>query len=79
MMPTEPDWRPLIAAAVFEACALIAIYRVWRKKSKSLPAKIFWTLVLLVPLLGLLLYAFIFVSPDSHDDNPPMNTSGFAE
>lgn len=63
--------------AVFEGVGAILIFRLWRAKArKSLVFKIVWTLFLLIPLLGPLMYGFIVINPSSHGDDPSDSTGG---
>jgi hypothetical protein len=70
------NWKLIVAACVFELGGLVAIYHLWRKTDKWWPVKVCWMVMLLVPLLGLLFYAFISLNPSKHGDNPPENFSG---
>lgn len=73
---------PLLAYAVVGALEIVALYlifRLWRRRSLGLISRVVWTLILLVPLIGLLIYGLIMCDPNdevagssSHDaeDNP---------
>jgi hypothetical protein len=70
------NWKLLAVTSVLEVFSLIAMCHLWRKTDKWWPVKIWWTVVLLIPLLGLLFYVFIWLNPSPHGDNPPQDISG---
>ena len=43
--------------AGLEVLALVLVSRIWRERGSSVAARIFWTGVTLVPVLGLIAYA----------------------
>ena len=50
-----------------EVIALIVIARLWlKRRHKNLFLRLVWSIVLLVPLLGLLAYVFFTENPDEH-------------
>ncbi len=54
-----------------EAVAFIFVWRLWLKRRKtSLASRVFWSVVLLVPVLGILLYGFCLSNPDEHPYDP---------
>ncbi len=61
--------------AIAEALGLFLIVRLWLKKG-SLAYKIIWSLVLLVPVLGALLYVFISHDPSAHGEDVGDFSSG---
>ena len=63
--------------AVFETVGLILIARLWRRPSGGWFRKIFWTVILLVPLVGPLLYCFITLNPSEHGDDVGGHSSGY--
>ena len=59
-----------ILVGLLEAVALLVIVRLWRtEKRMSWFARLMWTIVLLVPLMGVLLYAFLRNNPDENPDD----------
>ena len=73
----------LICLGVFEIIALLVIARMWMKRwHRRLIVRLVWSVVLLVPVLGLLAYFFLRESPDEHPyDTDTMRESAesFAE
>ena len=60
----------IVVLGVLEAVALAVIVRLWWRGGKtSLLARLLWTVVLTVPLLGVLVYAFLRSNPSEHPDN----------
>ena len=62
-------WFIIILAVLLEIAALVAVIRVWRHKQPHWMAKLFWSVVLLVPFLGLLFYGFLAMNPESQSDH----------
>ena len=63
--------------AAFEAVGLFMIYRLWFGKPKaSLVRRIVWSIFLLIPLLGPLLYGFISIDPSEHGEDVGDHSSG---
>jgi hypothetical protein len=60
----------IVVLAILEAVALVVIVRLWWRGGKSsLLARLLWTVVLTVPRLGILVYAFLRSNPGEHPDN----------
>ena len=57
---------------LLEGISLLLILRLWRRK-RNMPAwrRCLWSVVLLVPILGWLFYAFLTTNPDAHPDDLP--------
>ena len=55
---------------VLECISLVLVIRLWRRK-RAIPLwrRCAWSLVLLVPLFGWLLFAFLAVNPATHSDS----------
>jgi hypothetical protein len=69
----------IILIASLESVSLLAIGHLWLKRKKvALLAKCFWTIVLVVPALGLILYGFSVITQDPHGDDPPDTTGNWA-
>lgn len=59
--------QELIFLGVCETIALLFIARLWVKRTPRLwVGRVFWSVVLLVPLFGLLAYFFLRDSPEEH-------------
>jgi hypothetical protein len=63
------DAMKISVLAILEAIGLIMIWRMWSKRQRSVFARCFWTVLLLVPLLGPLFYSFAGCSPEAHDES----------
>ncbi len=48
-----------IFLSVLELVALVVVIRLWSRHKLRLLPRIFWSIVLLVPLFGLLMYGFV--------------------
>ena len=70
-----------VVLGILEAIALAVIVRLWWRGGKtSLLERVVWTLVLVVPLLGILIYAFLRINPDENsDDNVTFSERAEAE
>ena len=59
-----------IVLALFECLSVYMVARLWRKSGKkrgpTLLSRCLWTVILLVPLFGPLLYGFIKIDPGEH-------------
>ena len=55
---TMPDTWVLVFIACFYAIAIHCGWRLWRKEI-AVATKLFWTVVLIVPVMGVLFYASI--------------------
>jgi hypothetical protein len=57
----------IVIVAISEIAASFIICRLWSKRRpRSITFRIFWSLILLIPLLGPVLYFFITETPDEH-------------
>jgi uncharacterized protein with PQ loop repeat len=72
------NWFLIITGTVLEIVALIVAVRLWRQKRRGRVSKLFWTVVLLIPFFGLLIYGFLAVNPESQADHNE-NTAGVQE
>jgi drug/metabolite transporter (DMT)-like permease len=63
-----------VLAAVSEAISLICIVQLWRKRRGRFWLRLAWTLVLLAPVIGPLLYGGLFQIPPVQP--PPDRASG---
>jgi hypothetical protein len=64
------NWQLLVALIIAEVIAIVAIAIVWRRRKMRWPAKLCWTLVLFVPVLGVLFYGLLSVNPKPHGETP---------
>ena len=64
------DTKLIIALSVLEAIALVVIVRLWlmRRRRMSVVARILWSLILLVPGFGLIMYGFIHSQTEEQPD-----------
>ena len=59
----------IIGLVALECISLFFVVRLWRGKRKmGVWTRCFWSLVLLVPLFGRLLYGFVVTDPKEHSD-----------
>jgi hypothetical protein len=53
--------------AVCEPIALVVVIRLWIKRPhRNIPTRIIWSLILLIPLFGLIAYFFLNENPSTH-------------
>jgi hypothetical protein len=58
----------IILFSLLEIVALIFVVRLWmRRRVKFLP-RLIWSVVLLVPFFGLMVYLFLHEEPERHPD-----------
>ena len=72
------DWFLIIVGTVLELMAMIVIVQLWRQKRRGKASKLLWTVVLLIPFGGLLIYAMLTLAPESQSDHTD-NSSGTSE
>jgi uncharacterized membrane protein YoaK (UPF0700 family) len=58
----------IILLAVLEFVALVVIARLWIRRRHRLVPRILWSLLLLVPLFGLLMYGFLVSDLEKNPD-----------
>jgi O-antigen/teichoic acid export membrane protein len=56
----------VILIAILEAVALVFIVRLWVRCSHRIVVRIVWSLILLVPLFGLLMFGLVGSEPKKH-------------
>ncbi len=56
----------IIPLSVFEIAALIVITRLWMQRRVRIVPRLFWSVMLLVPFFGLILYLFLHEDPEAH-------------
>jgi hypothetical protein len=75
------DLCAVIIITVLEIAGACVVARMWtRRKTRILP-RLFWSVVLLVPFIGLLMYGFTKVDPevhpyDSNEEDPGSDSGG---
>jgi hypothetical protein len=67
----------IILLSSLEIVALIVIVRLWMHRHLGVLPRLLWSVVLLVPLFGLLLYGFLHTDPDAHPDGAPDSWPGY--
>jgi len=64
MSVTTPQ---IVAFGVLEVAGLFFVVRLWlRPRRTGVVARVIWSLILLVPLFGLIIYGFLRNDPDEH-------------
>ncbi len=54
---------------VLEAVGALCVVHLWRRASGSAPKKAFWTVVVLVPVIGPLFYGALYEAPSVQDED----------
>jgi len=62
------DTFAIIVLSVLELLALVVIVRLWTLRRLHILSRIIWSLILLVPLFGLLMYGFIQSDPEKNPE-----------
>jgi hypothetical protein len=66
------DSSVILALSLCEVVALAVIAHLWlRKRRMRIITRALWSLVLLVPLFGVLFYGLTRSDPDAHSDEVP--------
>ena len=60
----------IILLSVLEILAFIVIVRLWMRSHLHVMHRLLWSLVLLVPLFGLLAYVFLISDTTAHSEDP---------
>ena len=69
----------IVLLSISEVVALFFIARLWLKRGRlGAVARVFWSIILLVPVLGVILYGFCLNDPDAHPYDTD-TTSGSAQ
>jgi hypothetical protein len=69
----------VITLSALECISLALIARLWRRKHKArVWQRCLYSVILLVPILGWVFYAFIAVHPEAHSDELPERWGGAA-
>ena len=70
----------LIVISGFEAAAIYVIWRLWRRQPRrSLAFRICWSLLLLFPVLGIVLYGFVSNDPSDKPGWGSENNQGWGD
>jgi hypothetical protein len=56
----------VILSSLFEIVALIVIIRLWMRRRVKIFPRVLWSVILLVPFFGLLVYFFLHEEPEGH-------------
>ncbi len=76
---TYPAWFPVVAIALWTWISLGLIGTLWLSRPSANPVrKIFWSVVLLFPILGWSLYGAFFSLPNVGDGSSTNYESGYA-
>lgn len=67
-LDTNMNWPAIILVVVLELAALILVVRLWVRRRHRLIPRILWSLFLLIPVFGLLMYGFLVSSGESNPD-----------
>jgi len=62
------DRFAIITLAVLEVIALVVIARLWIRRRHPFVPRILWSVLLLVPLFGLLMYGFLVSDLEKNPD-----------
>ncbi len=59
----------IVILAMVELVGVIVLVRLWLQRRHAILARMFWSFILLIPLLGLLMYWFLTgTEPDKNPD-----------
>jgi hypothetical protein len=63
----------LVLLIALELVAILAVVRIWREHGRSLAAQLAWSVITLVPVIGLIAYAVLRdpPPPNGPTDRPP--------
>jgi predicted membrane channel-forming protein YqfA (hemolysin III family) len=53
-------------SVLLEIVSLIVVVRLWRRPTGTFLPRLLWSIVVLVPLFGLLIYVFLHEEPKTH-------------
>jgi len=65
------DTFTITVGVVLEIVALVFIVRLWSRRPVRLVPCLLWSIILLVPLFGILIYVFLRETPEAHSDRVP--------
>ena len=66
----------IILLALIELLGLFMIARLWLKSKTPLVKRILWSVILLIPLIGPMMYGFVSLDPSAHGEDPGDHSSG---
>lgn len=63
----------LVLLVAVELVAILAVVRIWRQQGRSRASRLAWSLITLIPLVGIIAYAVLYDPPPPHGptDRPP--------
>jgi hypothetical protein len=71
------DPPTIVALSLCEIVALTAIVHLWfRKRRTPTISRLLWSVVLLIPVVGVLFYSLTRSDPSAHPDDVPESTYG---
>lgn len=70
------DTPTLILGAILELVALVAMVRLWMRRPLRIVSSALWSVVLLVPFFGLVIYFFLREKPEAHGESVPESYGG---
>lgn len=70
------DTPTLIVGAILELVALVVIVRLWTRRPLRIVSSVCWSVVLLVPFFGLVIYFFLREKPEAHGESVPESYGG---
>jgi hypothetical protein len=71
------DTPTIVALSICELVALLTIVNLWfRKRRMRVVTRLLWSVVLLVPLFGVLFYGLTRPDPDAHWEDVGDHSSG---
>jgi hypothetical protein len=60
------DTSTIVLVSLSELVALVVTVRLWMRRRAKFWPRLLWSIVLLVPFFGLMMYLFIHEEPESH-------------
>jgi L-asparagine transporter-like permease len=67
------NWFVMIVGALLEISAIVIVIRMWLRKRGRWVGRLFWTILLLIPVVGLLFYKFLTLNPEARADHTEMS------
>ena len=71
------DLALIIILTLSELVGLALVRQLWRRKREYLFSRVLWSLLLLIPVLGALLYLLAKQGPDAHSYDPEESTGHY--
>lgn len=64
----------MILLGGLELVSVLLVARLWMRRKHGIATRVLWSLIILLPALGPLLYVFLSTDVDAHDYDPPDST-----